>query len=232
MKWIAEVESRQRQAGRGSESAAAKLRRSGMPEAIPTPATACRMNRRRVSVWLKLSLLDLRRCSLLIMTAVIASAVRSATSSLRPIAVLPGGRRWSTVKAVRPGAMKTSILIVEDEGAIRELVKLALGSDKYELCEAGDLAGLRQLLAGPAPGAVILDLNLSDGNSLALLPELKRKWPASKVIILTGHGSVEVAEEAFKVDPQLFLQSKPFDPETLGALVELALAGNPVPQRQ
>jgi DNA-binding NtrC family response regulator len=128
--------------------------------------------------------------------------------------------------------MKTSILIVEDEGAIRELVKLALGSDKYELSEAGDLAGLRQSLAGPSPGVVILDLNLSDGNSLALLPELKQKWPASKVIILTGHGSVEVAEEAFKVDPQLFLQSKPFDPETLRALVELALAGNPAPRSQ
>jgi DNA-binding NtrC family response regulator len=123
--------------------------------------------------------------------------------------------------------MKTSILIVDDEVDLRERVKLVLGSVKYELTEAGDLAGLRRALAGPAPDVVILDLRLPDGNSLSALPELKQKWPASKVIILTGHGTVEVAEEAYKVDPQLFLQSKPFDPGTLRALVELALAGKP-----
>jgi DNA-binding NtrC family response regulator len=124
--------------------------------------------------------------------------------------------------------MKTSILIVDDEAVIRERARLVLGTDKYELTEAGDVAGLRRSLAGPAPDVVILDLRLPDGNALDVLPELKQKWPASKVIILTGHGSVEVAEEAYKVDPQLFLHGKPLDPGTLRALVELALAGKPV----
>jgi DNA-binding NtrC family response regulator len=123
--------------------------------------------------------------------------------------------------------MKTTILIVDDEADIRERVKRILGSDKYELTEAGDLAGLRRALAGPAVDAVILDLKLPDGNSLDALPELKQKWPASKVIILTGYGSVEAAEAAYKVDPHLFLQSKPFDEGTLRALVELALASKP-----
>jgi len=122
--------------------------------------------------------------------------------------------------------MKTSILIVDDEADIREWVKLVLGSDNYELTEAWDLAGLRRSLAGPAPGVVILDLKLPDGNSLSVLPELKQKWPASKVILLTGYGTVEAAEEAYKMDAQLFLESKPFDPGTLRALVELALAGS------
>jgi DNA-binding NtrC family response regulator len=122
--------------------------------------------------------------------------------------------------------MKTTILIVDDEADIREWVKLVLGSDNYELTEAWDLAGLRRSLAGPAPGVVILDLKLPDGNSLSVLPELKQKWPASKVILLTGYGTVEAAEEAYKMDAQLFLESKPFDPGTLRALVELALAGS------
>jgi DNA-binding NtrC family response regulator len=125
--------------------------------------------------------------------------------------------------------MKTSILIVDNEASIREQVKLVLGGDKYEMAEAGNLADLRRSLAGPAPEVVILDLMLPDGNALDALPELKQEWPASKVIILTGHGTVEVAEAAFKVDPQLFLQSKPFDPGTLRALVELALASSPAP---
>ena len=122
--------------------------------------------------------------------------------------------------------MKTTLLIVDDEADIRERVKLVLGSEKYELSEVADLAGLRRSLAGPAPGVVILDLKLPDGNSLSVLPELKQKWPTCKVIILTGYGGVEAAEEAYKVDPQLFLESKPFDPGTLRALVELALASS------
>jgi DNA-binding NtrC family response regulator len=126
--------------------------------------------------------------------------------------------------------MKTNILIVDDEAVIREHVRLVLGSDQYEMTEAADLAGLRRSLAGPAPGVVILDLKLPDGNSLDVLPELKQKWPASKVILLTGYGTVEAAEKAYKVDAQLFLHGKPFDPGTLRALVELALAGNPVPR--
>jgi two-component system response regulator AtoC len=123
--------------------------------------------------------------------------------------------------------MKTKVLVVDDKAEIREWVKLVLGQDTYDVIEAQDVAGLRRSLAGPAPALVILDLKLPDGNSLAVLPELKQKWPASKVIILTGYGTVEAAEEAYKVDPELFLQSKPFDPETLRALVELALSAKP-----
>ena len=71
--------------------------------------------------------------------------------------------------------MKTSIKIVDDEASIREQVKLVLGADKYALTEAGSLADLRRSLSGPAPALVILDLRLSDGNALDVLPELKQK---------------------------------------------------------
>jgi DNA-binding NtrC family response regulator len=121
--------------------------------------------------------------------------------------------------------MKTTILIVEDEAVIRELVSHVLGSETCEVSEVENLAGLRRSLAGPAPALVILDLKLPDGHGLSMLPELKQKWPATKVIILTGYGSVDAAEEAYKVDPELFLLSKPMDPGTLRALVELALSG-------
>jgi two-component system response regulator AtoC len=120
--------------------------------------------------------------------------------------------------------MKTRILIVDDEAEIREQVCIALRNEAYELAEAATLAGLRQLLGGPAPEVVILDLKFPDGIALTVLPELKQKWPATKVILLTGFGTVEVAEEAFRLDPHLFLQNKPFDPGTLCALVELALS--------
>jgi DNA-binding NtrC family response regulator len=123
--------------------------------------------------------------------------------------------------------MKTKMLIADDDQDAREIIKLALGNDRYEMSEAESIAGLRRLLDGPAPEVVLLDLSFPDGNSLSVLPELKQKWRASKVIILTGYGTVDAAEQAYKLDGSLFLQSKPFDLETLRVLVELAAATKP-----
>lgn len=121
-------------------------------------------------------------------------------------------------------AMQPRILIVEDDLCIRELVMTFLGRERFALSEAGDLATVRGQMPGAAPELLLLDLHLPDGNGLSLLPEVKRHWPTTKVVILTGYGTVEVAEEAYKLD-DLFLLSKPFDSEMLNSVVDLALAG-------
>jgi two-component system nitrogen regulation response regulator NtrX len=119
--------------------------------------------------------------------------------------------------------MKRRIIVVDDEEQIRFLVKSVLEMEGCEVTEAEDASGLRNCFTGPAPDVVILDLNLPDGNGLALLPEVKKTWPSVKVIILTGYGTVEAAEAAYKVD-EVYFQNKPFDAEMMKALVELALA--------
>jgi two-component system, NtrC family, response regulator PilR len=119
--------------------------------------------------------------------------------------------------------MKAKILIVDDEAQLREMLRLLFEADGCSVAEAGDGAALRQQLEGPAPDLLLLDLNLPDGNGVNLLPEIKKHWPDCKTVIITGYGSVEAAEGAFKVDHELFLQSKPFDTEILKAVVETAL---------
>jgi two-component system, NtrC family, response regulator HydG len=119
--------------------------------------------------------------------------------------------------------MQPRILVVEDDQCIRELVATFLGRDKFAMNEVTDLQNLKKELAGPAPDLLLLDLQLPDGNGLSLLPDVKRAWPATKVVILTGYGTVEVAEEAYKVD-DVFLLSKPFDGEMLNSVVDLALS--------
>lgn len=123
--------------------------------------------------------------------------------------------------------MNRTIMIVEDEADIRAFVRIILEKENYQVSEAADARSLRAALEGTPPAAVILDLNLPDGNALDILPELKRRWPGTKVIILTGFGTPEVAEEAYKLDKELFLHCKPVDAGTLIALVELALSGQP-----
>ena len=125
--------------------------------------------------------------------------------------------------------MKAKILIVDDEEALRFLAKTVLQGQGYEVSEAADAQSLRRLFPSPAPHLVILDLNLPDGNGIKLLPEVKQHWPMAKVLILTGYGTVDAAEEAYKV-ADVYLQSKPLDPDILKALVAMARAEKPPPR--
>lgn len=119
--------------------------------------------------------------------------------------------------------MQPRILIVEDDPCIRELVATFLGRQKFAISEAGDLRTVRRLLTGPEPDVLVLDLQLPDGNGLSILRDVKLQWPGTKIVILTGHGTVEAAEEAYQHD-DLFLLSKPFDSEMLSSVVDLALS--------
>src|ERR1035438_6371561 len=77
------------------------------------------------------------------------------------------------------------ILIVDDEEGMRDLLKAILGSD-YQIAEADSGAALHQALDHEQPDVVLLDMKLPDANGLGLLPTIKRRWPATEVIILSG----------------------------------------------
>ena len=119
--------------------------------------------------------------------------------------------------------MQHSIMIVEDEPLIRDLIKTYLEPVGCLMTEAGDLASARKAFSGAAPAVVLLDLRLPDGNGLSLLPEIRQHWPGTRVVILTGDGSIETAEAAYKQD-EVYLLNKPFDAEMLRTVLELSLA--------
>ena len=113
-------------------------------------------------------------------------------------------------------------MIVDDEETIRLHVRTFLEMDGYEVVEAADAGGVRAAQEGPQPDVVLLDLKLPDADGLVLLPQLKKKWPDSEVIVLTGYGSIETAVEATKLGA-FYFQSKPVDSGTLKVLVGRAL---------
>ena len=117
--------------------------------------------------------------------------------------------------------MKGNILIVDDQAELRELLATLLSTD-YEVNEAGSGAELKEAFAQPQPDIVLLDLGLPDANGMELLPEIKKQWPDTEVIVLTGMASIEAAVNATKRGAYHFL-NKPFDTQNLLVTVSRAL---------
>jgi DNA-binding NtrC family response regulator len=112
-------------------------------------------------------------------------------------------------------------MVVDDAADIRELLGTLL-KDTYEVSEAKNGADLKQSFTQEQPDIVLLDLALGDANGLDLLPQIKKQWADTEVIVLTGNATYDAAVEATKRGAYHFL-NKPFDPPNLLVTVERAL---------
>jgi len=117
--------------------------------------------------------------------------------------------------------MKGNILVVDDEADLRSMLATLLRSD-YEVNEAASGAALREAFVLPQPDIVLLDIRLPDADGLELLPEIKKQWPETEVIVLTGNATFEAAVTATKRGAYHFL-NKPFDTQGLLVTVSRAL---------
>jgi DNA-binding NtrC family response regulator len=117
--------------------------------------------------------------------------------------------------------MKHKILLVDDQEELRSLLAENFKARGYDIMEAPDGTTVKALFAGPQPDAVLLDLKLPDADGLDLLSTLKRQWPETEVIVLSGYGTLDAAVEATKRGAFHF-QTKPHN-EGLYSLVERAL---------
>jgi DNA-binding NtrC family response regulator len=81
--------------------------------------------------------------------------------------------------------MKGKVLIVDDNAVMREVLRLHL-SHEYQVAEAESGAALKRAFSQEQPDVVLLDVKLPDDDGLDLLPLVKKRWPETEVIILTG----------------------------------------------
>ncbi len=117
--------------------------------------------------------------------------------------------------------MKGKILVVDDDAGIREMLVQSLSS-QYTLTEAEDLAALKIAFGQAQPDLVLLDMNLPDGSGLDTLPVIKKQWPETEIIMITGDPSFDAAVEATKRGAFHFI-SKPFELANLLVMVRRAL---------
>ena len=118
--------------------------------------------------------------------------------------------------------MKSKVMVVDDTEGIRDLLRAILEREGYETILKASAAELAAAFSQPHPDIILLDLVLPDGDGLELLPQIKKQWPDTEVIVLTGYASLDKAVEATKRGAYHF-QSKPFDTKTLLLTMERAL---------
>lgn len=126
---------------------------------------------------------------------------------------------------------KNRIMLLEDERGIRLAVNAYLTAKGFEVCEAEKCAEAEEQLRKWRPNVVISDYVLPDGNALDILPKLKVIDPNISVVILTGHGSIELAVEAIKKGADQFL-TKPVEMAALLVIVQRLCDQGRARQRQ
>jgi DNA-binding response OmpR family regulator len=90
------------------------------------------------------------------------------------------------------------ILVVDDERAVRMMLEAALRAQGYQAQSAASGREARELLQSEEFDLVLLDLQLGDTDGIEILRETKSQWPATEVILLTAHGSINSAISALR----------------------------------
>jgi DNA-binding response OmpR family regulator len=130
-------------------------------------------------------------------------------------------------------ASVTTVLVVDDEPAVRDVVVRYLEQDGYRALQAGDGISARRLLATESPSLVILDLLLPGVDGLSLCREI-RAASELPVIMITALGEESDRLAGLDVGADDYL-TKPFSPRELVARVRAVLRRSspaiPVPER-
>ncbi|MGA2099181.1 MAG: sigma-54 dependent transcriptional regulator [Candidatus Acidiferrum sp.] len=114
---------------------------------------------------------------------------------------------------------KYKILVIEDEPSMREIICSFLEQSGHEAIPARGCQDGARLMLASHPDSVLLDYTLTDGNALDLLTLWKKVIPHVPVIILTGHGSIDLAVQAVKLGADQFI-TKPAHLTSLLAMLE------------
>jgi two-component system response regulator FixJ len=136
--------------------------------------------------------------------------------------------------------MSKQISVIDDDPGVLDALAVLLSSKGYEVFKHSSAKGF--LEAPYASGVVISDVRMPEMTGLDLLQEMKTRMDPRPIIILTGHGDIEMAVQAVRLGAFEFFE-KPFKhdklldtidraEEELGELTELRQRVESLTQRQ
>ena len=107
-----------------------------------------------------------------------------------------------------------SILIVDDDDTFRERMARAFRDRGFDARTAANSDQAAALAAAESPELAVVDLKMPGASGLELLRRLKSIDPSTKVVVLTGYGSIATALDAVRVGATHYLQ-KPADADEI-----------------
>jgi len=131
----------------------------------------------------------------------------------------PSGAAVADSVVPAPVASRTpTILLVDDDESVRVTMQAVLEMDGYRVTPVSKGSDALELLAKREFDLVLTDLRLDDLDGIAILEEIKQRWPDTVAVLLTGYASLESAVKALRQGAYDYL-FKPTDVEELRATV-------------
>lgn len=116
------------------------------------------------------------------------------------------------------------VLVIDDEAVVRDAVRMILGSEGWNVAQAGDADAALAHEALAHCRLVLCDMMLPNQSGLDLVREMRRRRPEVPIVLITGYATAENAARAIDAGASAFL-AKPFDD------VELLNHARPVLER-
>ncbi|OPL19748.1 MAG: hypothetical protein AVO35_01880 [Candidatus Aegiribacteria sp. MLS_C] len=114
------------------------------------------------------------------------------------------------------------ILVVDDEETVRGICREFLELQDYVVVEAGNGSEALELMSETSFSLILSDIMMPDINGLELASIVRRRFPDTLVILITGHGTIDLAKDAIQRGAFDFV-TKPFKMTELKRMVEMAL---------
>jgi PAS domain S-box-containing protein len=113
------------------------------------------------------------------------------------------------------------LLLIDDEEAARKIVGMSLRSDGYEVLTAEDGKSGLELFEKEAPPIVLTDIKMPGMDGIEVLKRIKEISPETEVIVVTGHGDMDVAIQSLQLEASDFV-TKPIVDEALTVALKRA----------
>ena len=126
---------------------------------------------------------------------------------------------------------EAKILLIEDDPAVRHGMAAFLRANGLDVDETETCQRALERFKAVGHDIVIADYSLPDGTSLDILPQVKKLSEETPFIILTAHGSIDLAVRAIKEGAEQFL-TKPVESKSLLVLVKRLLQQQRIRKRQ
>jgi signal transduction histidine kinase len=110
--------------------------------------------------------------------------------------------------------MEQKLLLVDDEEGIRKVLRISLMDAGYDVLTAKSGEEAYELFQESSPPVVLTDIKMPGMDGISLLKKIKQENPETEVIMITGHGDMDLAIESLKNEATDFI-TKPINDSIL-----------------